>query len=85
MVKHVELDFLRMSELKSPEIEDFCVLKPISRGAFGYVLFIYVCYLALISYSNFDILFCIWVQESISWVQEAKPGEYLCHQGSQQI
>ena len=26
---------LRMAQLKGPEIEDFCILKPISRGAFG--------------------------------------------------
>lgn len=25
-----------MADLRGPEIEDFCILKPISRGAFGY-------------------------------------------------
>lgn len=25
-----------MADLRGPEIEDFCLLKPVSRGAFGY-------------------------------------------------
>lgn len=28
-----------MADLRGPEIEDFCMLKPIGRGAFGYSVF----------------------------------------------